>query len=153
MKRTSRFSTTAGDAVPNLTPVVNIAMVVLVVFMLSASFATSELFLNSTVSVQGQGVVAPAEDFVPTEPLEIRLASPGDGTFVARIGGYVTSDRDELASQLLALRERENAAGVATDDIAVVIRPDADVPLEYLVAAYEATARAELTKVATATGR
>ncbi len=154
MKRQSRFSGAGGnDATPDLTPVVNIAMVVLVVFMLTASFAASEMFLNSSVNVQGQGAVAPADDFVPTEPLEIRLTVITRDQFRARIGGFETGDKDELYDILQQLRDRENAAGIETDDIEVVVRPDADVPLEYLVAAYEAAARAGLTKVATATGR
>lgn len=143
----SRMKSTT-DPQPNLTPVVNIAMVVLVVFMLSASFAAPELFLQSTVSAEGQGAVSPDESFVPTEPLEIRVSSPTPDQFVARIGGNVTSDARELATILTQLRDRELAAGNAIDDIQVIIRPDANVPQRFTVAVQEATIVAELTKVA-----
>ena len=140
-----------GGAAPNLTPVVNVAMVVLVVFMLTASFVESERFLQSTVSAEGQGAAELPDDFVPVEPLEIRVSSPTPERFIARVGGFQLSDTAELAALLNRLREQENAAGVATEDIQVVIRPDGGVPHEFVVAVHEATIAAEMTKVAFAT--
>ena len=149
-KRNPTANTGAGAA-PNLTPMVNVAMVVLVVFMLTVSFAEPERFLTSTVSAQGQGAEAPPDDFVPSEPLEIRVASPDADRFIARVGGYQFTDADALAQQLATLRERENAAGVATEDIQVIIRPDATVPHGFVTAVHEATIRAQMEKVAFAT--
>lgn len=148
MKRRSPRIGQGTETAPNLTPVVNIAMVVLVVFMLSASFAAEELFLRSTVSAEGQGAVAPDDDFVPTEPLEIRVSAPDADRFIARIGGNVTSDAEELAAILTTLRQQEEAVGTPVDEIQVIIRPDGNVPQKFTIAVQEATIKAELTKVA-----
>ena len=84
------------DAGPNMTPLVDVVMVILIFLMLTGSFAVGEHFLQSNMPVTKKGAGQVTDKSVPDEPLEIRVDSftrPGpDGVSVdmwaAQAGGF-----------------------------------------------------------------
>src|ERR1044072_3199586 len=70
---------------PNMTPLVDITMVILIFLMLTGSFVGSEHFLasNMPISRGGVGGVAPPPGFIPDEPIEIRVDTRPGGRFWA----------------------------------------------------------------------
>src|SRR5215212_5500861 len=97
------------DAGPNMTPLVDIVMVILIFLMLTGSFVGSEHFLvsNLPISQAGVGAVAPPPGFIPDEPIEIRVDIRG-GRYVASAGKISTDDPATLATQLERMRKDLN---------------------------------------------
>lgn len=143
------------DSGPNMTPLVDVVMVILIFLMLAGSFVGQEHFLVSNLpfSEQGTGAANPPPGFIPDEPLDIRVdpRPTGDG-FIATAGQIrVDNNESALTQQLLRMRKQLNAAGKATDTIQVKINPGKDVKYKHLIAVYEAALRADFEKVAFAT--
>src|SRR5262245_56736960 len=138
------------DSGPNMTPLVDVVMVILIFLMLCGSFIGSEHFLvsNLPISQRGGGVVPPPPGFIPDEPIEIRVDSRGPGKFVARAGKIQTEDPAELTEQLRHMRLELNNAGKPDDKLQVKISPARDVKYRELVQVYEAALRAGYQKVA-----
>lgn len=143
------------DSGPNMTPLVDVVMVVLVFLMLAGSFAGAEHFLvsNLPLSQRGTGGQALPAGFIPDEPLEIRVDSPTPDRFVARAGQIQTSDMRSLEAQLMKMRQDLNNAGTPTDKVQVVISPGRSVKYKFLIEVYEAALNAEFTKVAFGSAR
>src|SRR2546421_8499411 len=94
------------DAGPNMTPLVDIVMVILIFLMLCGSFVGSEHFLvsNLPISQGGVGNVPPPPGYIPDEPIEIRVDSVGPRGFVALAGKVRTNDTVVLAEGLHRMR-------------------------------------------------
>jgi len=143
------------DSGPNMTPLVDVVMVILIFLMLAGSFVGAEHFLVSNLpfSEKGAGASAPPAGFIPDEPLDIRVdpRATGDG-FVASAGQIrVDNNQDALTTQLIRMRKQLNAAGKPTNQIQVKINPGKNVKYKHLIAVYEAALRADFEKVAFAT--
>ncbi len=138
------------DAGPNMTPLVDITMVILIFLMLCGSFVGSEHFLvsNLPLSQSGLGKVAPPPGFIPDEPIEIRVDPRGADGFMATAGKIRTSDPGALTDQLHRMRIALNAAGKSDEQMQVKIGPGKDVKYQALVQVYEAALRAGYKKVA-----
>lgn len=146
------------DAGPNMTPLVDIVMVILIFLMLTGTFAVGEHFLQSNIPLTQKGVgAAGPSNVVPDEPLEIRVDSftraGADGTlqdvWVAQAGGGapIQNSRAQLKAKLSAMRENFNKANTPTDKIQIVINPGRNTKYKHLVEAYQAALEAEFTKV------
>ena len=138
------------DSGPNMTPLVDVVMVILIFLMLAGSFVGAEHFLASTLPSTESGTASAgvSEGIVPDEPLDIRVDSPTPDRFVATAGKIRTDDLDVLTQQLTRMRQQLNAAGQKTEDIQVKISPGKNVKYKFLVNVYEAALRAQFTKVA-----
>ena len=137
------------DSGPNMTPLVDVVMVILIFLMLAGSFVGAEHFLASSLPATDSGTAAGvSEGIVPDEPLDIRVDSPTPDRFVATAGKIRTSDLDALTQQLTRMRQQLNSVGKETDDIQVKISPGRDVKYKFLISVYEAALRAQFTKVA-----
>lgn len=134
---------------PNMTPLVDVVMVILIFLMLAGRFGGQEHYLVSTtpITAKGAGSQAPPPGFVPDEPLEIRVDSPAPDRFRAVADGVQASEGQQLAGQLLALRKRLNAANKPTDKIQVIISPTKTARYNHLLEVYQAALNAEFTKV------
>jgi biopolymer transport protein ExbD len=137
------------DSGPNLTPLVDVVMVLLIFLMLAGSFRGTEHYLVSNLPIvaKGAGSALPPAGFVPDEPLDIRVDSPVSDRFVARAGQIQTGDAKALTLQLTKMREQFLSTGTPTDRIQVVIAPGKNVRYQYLVEVYESALRAGFTKV------
>lgn len=135
---------------PNLTPMVNIAMVVLVVFMLTVSFIEPQRFMQSSVALLEQGGQSNfPEDWTPPTPLPIlvNMDPAVSSVFVASIGGQQTQSRDELIAILQAKRDGFDQAGIAADEVQVEISPQSAVVWQHLITVYEAAQLAGFTDI------
>jgi biopolymer transport protein ExbD len=137
------------DAGPNMTPLVDVVMVILIFLMLAGSFVGSEWFLVSNLpySPKGGGGEPPPPGFVPDEPLVIRVYSPVPDRFVATAGQIQVDSADRLHEQLVRMRNRLRAAGTPPEKVQIVISPKANVKYKFLIDVYQAALRADFQKV------
>src|SRR3954465_10179209 len=124
------------DSGPNMTPLVDIVMVILIFLMLAGSFAGAEHYLVSNVpfSKQGAGGATPPPGGIPEdEPLVISVEQNAtrDG-FVARAEKLTASDSRTLEAQLVTLREQLRGAGKPPDKVQIVISPGRNVKYKNL---------------------
>jgi biopolymer transport protein ExbD len=145
MRRRSKFLARGALATwelhygPNMTPMVDVVMVILVFFMASTAVLGPEWFLRSAIPQRRPE--ASATDPARSARAELRLVFENGATRVT--GAGLTNGT--LADAVLVI------SGLASDrdpaDVSVVIRPDATVPYRDLVALHEACQRAGVTKV------
>jgi biopolymer transport protein ExbD len=145
------------DSGPNMTPLVDVVMVILSFLMLAGSFAGAEHFLVSNVpfSKLGAGGGTPPPGGIPEdEPLVISVEQNAtrDG-FIARAETITATDTRGLQERLAVLREQLRTAGKPPDKIQIVIAPGRNVKYRHLVEVYQAALGAEFTKVAFAPSR
>ena len=141
------------DSGPNMTPLVDVVMVILIFLMLAGSFVGAEHFLvsNLPVSQSGAGGVQLPPGFIPDEPIDIRVDSPTPDSFLATAGRIQTGDINKLTAQLKGMRLALNQTGKDDDHIQVKIGPGKRVKYRFLVQVYEAALNAGYKKVAFAT--
>src|SRR5688500_9695108 len=103
------------DSGPNMTPLVDVVMVILIFLMLAGSFAGAEHYLisNLPITQQGAGGEPPPPGHIPDEPLDVRVdADPRfPDRFTARAGQIQAGDFQTLSAALLQMRQRLNGAG------------------------------------------
>jgi len=140
------------DAGPNMTPLVDIVMVILIFLMLTGTFAVGEHFLTSNLPLSRKGGGGEASPNVPLdEPLEIRVDSTSAEEWIAQAGDQQTRNGARLKTILTQMREALNANKTPTDKIQVVINPGRNTKYKHLVEVYEAALDAKYTKVAFST--
>ena len=141
------------DSGPNMTPLVDVVMVILIFLMMTGSFTQGGWFLQSSVPIKSQGgaQVEVAPGFVPDEPLEVRIDNSADGFRVLAGDIRSTGDREQLRLALEQKLKQFQAAGSSKDKIQVVLMPGRNVKYENIVAVYEAALRAGFSKVGFAT--
>ncbi len=140
------------DSGPNMTPLVDVVMVILIFLMLAGSFGGAEHYMVSNIPFKEKGVGGQAapKGMIPDEPLDIRVDSTAD-RWVAQVGRLRASDVPTLTSQLRKMRQDLNSTGKKTDNIQVVISPGKNVKYDYLIGVYQAALEAEFTKISFAT--
>jgi len=128
---------------PNMTPMVDVVMVILIFFMASATFAGAEWFLKAGIPREGAKAGGAGADPLRLEPARFEVMwVVGEGRTVARGQGIGEGDMASLPSRLAAL-----AAGLSEDDMVLIIRPEAGVPYPDVIRAHDAAARAGIKKV------
>jgi len=137
------------DSGPNMTPLVDVVMVILIFLMLAGSFGGVEHYLVSPTPVTKTGGGA-NKSLVPDDvQYTITVDSPqgfGD-RFVAHAGDLATSDMAKLTDALTRKRKEFNAAGTSTEKVLVFIDPGRTVKYKFLIDVYQAALQAEFTKV------
>jgi len=143
------------DSGPNMTPMVDVVMVILVFLMLAGSFAGQEHYLvsNQVFNPRGGGGQAPPPGYVPDQPLEIKIDSPVPGRFVARVESFQVDDPQKLVAALVQMRDRMAKAGNPPDKVSVILSPARDVQYALLIDAYQSALQAGFTKVTFAPAR
>jgi biopolymer transport protein ExbD len=141
------------DSGPNMTPLVDVVMVILIFLMMAGSFSQGGWFLQSSVPIKSKGgaqtEVPPG--FVPDEPLEVRIDNSVDGFRVLAGDVRSSGDREQLKQALEQKLSQYQAAGTAKDKVQVVLMPGRNVRYENIVTVYEAAVRAGFSKVGFAT--
>ena len=131
---------------PNMTPMVDVVMVILIFFMASATFAGAEWFLRTAIP-------RPAPETPPKDPsgdpfqvpparFELMLSRGPDGKTVASGQGFEPVTMPELQARLAEL-----ARGTSAEDLVLIIRPAPEVPYADVVRAHDAAMAAGIAKV------
>jgi biopolymer transport protein ExbD len=117
----------------NITPLLDLAFVLLIIFMI-----TTPLLENSVSLVIPSSGAANA----PVNPAQVQTIS------IDRLEAIKINDKpvaaDDLAAHLAGLKR-------ANPDVAIVIRPDRELPVQKLIALMDLLQRAQINKVGIAT--
>jgi biopolymer transport protein ExbD/biopolymer transport protein TolR len=133
MRRYSQRNNLTTLSEINITPLLDLAFVLLIIFMI-----TTPLLENSVNLVIPSSGAANA----PVNPAEVQTISI-DRTEAIRLNNEAI-DPAMLTARLVELKR-------ANPDVAIVIRPDRELPVQKLVELMDALQRAEITKVGIAT--
>jgi biopolymer transport protein ExbD len=133
MRRYSQRQSLTSLSEINITPLLDLAFVLLIIFMI-----TTPLLENSmTLIIPSSGVKNAAVPATQVQTISI------DRNESIRFNSQVV-DLDSLSAQLAELKR-------ANPDVAVVIRPDRDLPVQKLVTLMDTLQRAGIMKVGIAT--
>ena len=133
MRRYSQRQTLSSLSEINITPLLDLAFVLLIIFMI-----TTPLLENSmSLIVPSSGVKNSAVTTSQVQTISI------DRNEVIRLNNKPV-DVEALGAQLAELKR-------ANPDVAVVIRPDRDLPVQKLITLMDALQRARIMKVGIAT--
>ena len=133
MRRYSNRTSLSTLSEINITPLLDLAFVLLIIFMI-----TTPLLENSKTLI----IPSSATTNAPINPATVQTLSM-DRNEVVRLNEQVI-DLATLESRLAALKS-------ADPNVAVVIRPDRNLPVQKLVSLMDALQRADITKVGIAT--
>ena len=133
MKRYSNRSNFSTLSEINVTPLLDLAFVLLIIFMI-----TTPLLENSMNLLIPSSSAANA----PISKAQVQTISI-DRDETIRINNEIV-EADSLAARLLELKG-------ANPDVAIVIRPDRELPVQKLVTLMDSLQRAQITKVGIAT--
>ena len=133
MRRYSQRHSLSTLSEINITPLLDLAFVLLIIFMI-----TTPLLENSVSLVIPSSGAANA----PVNPTEVQTVSI-DRQETIRFNNELV-DTQTLVTRLADLKRKN-------PDVAVVIRPDRELPVQKLIALMDALQRAQVTKVGIAT--
>ena len=133
MRRYSQRQSLSSLSEINITPLLDLAFVLLIIFMI-----TTPLLENAVnLVIPSSGEKNPAINKSQVQTISI------DRSETIKFDNQVV-DPDTLTAQLIELKR-------ANPDVAVVIRPDRELPVQKLISLMDALQRAEVTKVGIAT--
>ena len=133
MRRYSQRNSLSTLSEINITPMLDLAFVLLIIFMI-----TTPLIENSmSLIIPSSGAASNQINAAQVQTISI------DRNETITLNNQVV-DLDSLNAQLVALKQ-------ANPEVAVVIRPDRELPVQRLVSLMDALQRAEITKVGIAT--
>ncbi len=133
MRRYSQRQSLSTLSEINITPLLDLAFVLLIIFMITTPLLESSMNLV----IPSSGGTNP-----PIKSSQVQIVSI-DHSETIRFNNQVI-DLKALTARLTELKETK-------PDIAVVIRPDRDLPVQKLIALMDALKQAQITKVGIAT--
>ena len=133
MRRYSQRNNLTTLSEINVTPLLDLAFVLLIIFMIT----TPLLENNMNLVIPSSGVPNPPINSSQVQTISI------DRNNVIQFNNRIV-DPETLTRQLLALKE-------TNPDVAIVIRPDRELPVQKLVSLMDTLQRAQITKVGIAT--
>jgi biopolymer transport protein ExbD len=133
MRRYSQRQSLSSLSEINITPLLDLAFVLLIIFMITTPLLESSMNLV----IPSSGTKNP-----PIKTSHVQTVSI-DRTDAIRFNNQVM-DLETLTTQLVQLKQ-------TNPDIAIVIRPDRDLPVQKLIGVMDALQRAGITKVGIAT--
>lgn len=142
------------DSGPNMTPLVDVVMVILIFLMLAGSFGTNSHYLTSNLPVQGGGgpKADPKPGEIPDEIIEIQIFPDSNYGFRVVSGDIKSTGkiptRDWLVGEFTKKMDHYRAAGTKVDKLQVVLFPSANARYNDIALVYEAALRAKFEKVA-----
>lgn len=133
MRRYSQRQSLSSLSEINVTPLLDLAFVLLIIFMI-----TTPLLENSMNLV----IPSSAATNPPINKLQVQTVSI-DRTETIRFNDQVV-DLQTLTTELVKVKETNR-------DVAIVVRPDRDLPVQKLISLMDALQRAGITKIGIAT--
>ena len=129
---------------PNMTPMVDVVMVILIFFMASTAILGPEWFINAHLPEDEAVAAVPDERFtLPDIRLEVVLTTDDDGLVRVTGFGVTNGTMDELTAAARAAAPGLTAGREPT----VVIAPGAGVAYQDVVRAHDACTAAGFTRV------
>jgi biopolymer transport protein ExbD len=144
------------DSGPNMTPLVDVVMVILIFLMLTGSFGAAAHFLPSSmpITMKGKGKIDPNKiPKVPDPQLEIFVSSRTSTDYIARLAdgvqylNGVSPTGKTLVQALTEKREAHQAMGKSADTLQVVLCPRLSTQYDHLMQVYEAAMKAKCPKI------
>jgi biopolymer transport protein ExbD len=133
MRRYSQRNNLATLSEINITPLLDLAFVLLIIFMITTPLLESSMSLV---------IPSSAASNPPVNASQVQMVSI-DRSETIKFNNQIV-DPETLTARLADLKR-------SNPDVAVVIRPDRELPVQKLVALMDALQRAEITKVGIAT--
>lgn len=133
MRRYSQRQSLSSLSEINITPLLDLAFVLLIIFMITTPLLESSMSLV----IPSSGAKNP-----PVSSSQVQTISI-DRNEMIRFNNQVV-DLDSLSAQLIEMKR-------ANPDIAIVIRPDRDLAVQKLITLMDALQRAQIMKVGIAT--
>ncbi len=133
MRRYSQRQSLSTLSEINITPLLDLAFVLLIIFMITTPLLESSMNLV----IPSSGAKNPPINISQVQTVSI------DRNDSIRFNDQVL-DLEALSARLVQLKQ-------TSPNIAIVIRPDRDLPVQKLIAVMDALQRAEITKVGIAT--
>jgi biopolymer transport protein ExbD len=133
MRRYSQRQSLSSLSEINITPLLDLAFVLLIIFMIT----TPLLETTTSLIIPSSGAKSP-----PVTATQVQTVSI-DRNEVIRFNNKVV-DLESLTAELIEIKR-------ASPEIAVVIRPDRDLPVQKLITLMDALQRAQIMKVGIAT--
>lgn len=133
MRRYSQRNNLTTLSEINVTPLLDLAFVLLIIFMITTPLLESSMNLV----VPSSGAPNPPMNSSQVQTISINRSD------VIQFNNQIV-DPETLTRQLLALKE-------TNPDVAIVIRPDRELPVQKLVSLMDTLQRAQITKVGIAT--
>lgn len=149
MKIANRSKQVHYESGPDMTPLVDVVMVLLIFLMMVGKFGGADRYLASNLPITSSGVSDQKIDpnLVPKDPVTISVSPLPPSGFRAFVGRTSASSDTELTAQLKTLLEGLKAAGRKPDDIQVFIKPARTLRYDNVVTVYTATLQAGFTKI------
>jgi biopolymer transport protein ExbD len=133
MKRYSNRSNFSTLSEINVTPLLDLAFVLLIIFMITTPLLENSVNLSIPSSAAANAPISQSK--VQTISIDRSATIKFDNEIV---------DPDALVTRLIELKR-------ANPEVAIVIRPDRELPVQELVTVMDSLQRAEITKVGIAT--
>ncbi len=136
---------------PNMTPMVDVVMVILIFFMASAAFFGSEWFLRAAIPPEQAGRGAAAAKRDPTYIPPTRLTVSLDVSEGRVVGSFIDVNKgsiDDVVKRIAAI-----PPGPELDNVEVLVRSTGSVPYRDVIRVHEALERAGIKKVGLGVGR
>ncbi len=131
---------------PNMTPMVDIVMVILIFFMATAAFMGSEWFLKAAIPFEaGRGTNLSKNNdplAIPLKPLDVLMDAGADGRTVVTFLELNRASVEEFIARVSQFPRSQ-----ATSELEVVIKPMARVPYADVVRVHAACDAAGIYKV------
>lgn len=138
------------DSGPNMTPLVDVALVILIFMMLVGTFGTGEHYLKGAVPPPASAGMRGALN----EPVVVRIDIAGGNEVSAAFLDQRAGSIADLQSELRGLHQRLNAAGSGLgDQTLILLSPQRRVPYKQAIAAFEAAARVGFSRIAFTTAQ
>lgn len=131
---------------PNMTPMVDVVIVILIFFMSATTFMGPEWFMDVAVPAQSPSTGEQADPFaMPAPTLRVHLEASGGSTIATGLGRQDMT-LEELESALAAV-----GASIESDDAFVLIVPKPNVAYRDVIRVRDLCERAGLQEVALST--
>jgi biopolymer transport protein ExbD len=138
---------------PNMTPMVDIVLCILIFFMLGAGLAAPELFLTSNTAVDKAGLGTEAINTkMPAVRMNIVMHRRNDETYVTAFDATplrmdAVDSPDQSHNQMIAQVLLQKKA-LLSEDVQVIIVPDKLVPYQDVISVYNDCVKAKYQQVA-----
>jgi biopolymer transport protein ExbD len=145
------------DSGPNMTPLVDVVMVILIFLMLAGSFAGTTRFIMSKAAIHQQGVGdAKAKEESIDVPTEINITQKTGGGFVASLPAAKGMEQTDSPARLTEVLSSKNRIFLSANPqnvpkpkkFQVVLKPDKRVQYQELITIYRAVNEAGVTNIA-----